>query len=76
MPVAAEIMHKEDGWRATTAVGCCGSSPPVKSGADRSAPRCTSHLIYDIVPGDQHIVTHPDIPHFSRSQRAADRATH
>lgn len=33
----------------------------VKSGADQVCAPVYSHLIYDIVPGDQHIVTHPDI---------------
>ena len=33
----------------------------VKSGADQVAAPVYSHLIYDIVPGEQHIVTHPDI---------------
>jgi len=33
----------------------------VKSGADLVCAPVYSHLIYDIVPGEQHFVTHPDI---------------
>jgi type I pantothenate kinase len=33
----------------------------VKSGAYQVGAPVYSHLIYDIVPGEQHIVTHPDI---------------
>ena len=33
----------------------------VKSGADQVSAPVYSHLIYDIVPGDEHVVTHPDI---------------
>ncbi|MFM9033633.1 MAG: type I pantothenate kinase [Mycobacterium sp.] len=33
----------------------------VKSGADAVCAPVYSHLIYDIVPDEQHIVTHPDI---------------
>ena len=33
----------------------------VKSGADRACAPVYSHLIYDIVPGEKHVVTHPDI---------------
>ena len=33
----------------------------VKSGADKVGAPVYSHLVYDIVPGEQHIVTHPDI---------------
>ena len=33
----------------------------VKSGADLVCAPVYSHLIYDIVPGEKHVVTHPDI---------------
>jgi type I pantothenate kinase len=33
----------------------------VKSGADQACAPVYSHLIYDIVPGEKHVVTHPDI---------------
>ena len=33
----------------------------VKSGADQVCAPVYSHLIYDIVPGEKHVVTHPDI---------------
>lgn len=33
----------------------------VKSGADQVSAPVYSHLIYDIVPGEKHVVTHPDI---------------
>jgi len=33
----------------------------VKSGSDSVCAPVYSHLIYDIVPGDRHVVTHPDI---------------
>ena len=33
----------------------------VKSGADQVCAPVYSHLIYDIVPSDAHVVTHPDI---------------
>jgi type I pantothenate kinase len=33
----------------------------VKSGADKACAPVYSHLIYDIVPGEKHVVTHPDI---------------
>ncbi|HPZ93594.1 MAG TPA: type I pantothenate kinase, partial [Mycobacterium sp.] len=33
----------------------------VKSGSDTVCAPVYSHLIYDIVPGDRHVVTHPDI---------------
>ncbi|MBU3751853.1 MAG: type I pantothenate kinase [Mycobacterium sp.] len=33
----------------------------VKSGADQVCAPVYSHLIYDIVPGAEHVVTHPDI---------------
>ncbi len=33
----------------------------VKSGADQAYAPVYSHLIYDIVPGEKHVVTHPDI---------------
>lgn len=33
----------------------------VKSGADEVCAPVYSHLIYDIVPGGKHVVTHPDI---------------
>ena len=33
----------------------------VKSGADEAHAPVYSHLIYDIVPGETHVVTHPDI---------------
>lgn len=33
----------------------------VKSGADAVCAPVYSHLIYDIVPDEQHVVTHPDI---------------
>ena len=33
----------------------------VKSGADRACAPVYSHLLYDIVPGDNQIVRHPDI---------------
>ena len=33
----------------------------VKSGADQVCAPVYSHLIYDIIPGEKHVVTHPDI---------------
>jgi type I pantothenate kinase len=33
----------------------------VKSGSDQVCAPVYSHLIYDIVPGEKHVVTHPDI---------------
>ena len=47
----------------------------VKSGADQVCAPVYSHLIYDIIPGEKHVVTHPDILIPGGAQRPADRAT-
>ncbi len=55
------LMHRKGFPESYNRRGLLKFVTSVKSGADQACAPVYSHLIYDIVPDEKHVVTHPDI---------------
>lgn len=55
------LMHRKGFPESYDRRGLMRFVTTVKSGADKAFAPVYSHLLYDIVPGEKHVVCHPDI---------------